>query len=351
MNHRNFSFLSLILLIFIFNSCGGPPNDYKLITKENIPYLSDPWNDFLGVKDGEVIGIVLPISKKLDYREVFFKHYESSYFRTKDASYIEVPFNYVARNCDIGKNRKGELDFVLIDKKIPDNLLGKECLIIGTVVSQVVISPKHACDKTHASIELDDVYIEQFNPTNPPIPKESNTSNKCLIGPEFKSPSDIYGGYCYIYGNYDDMSGTTTDCSEFCYFGDIKDFEKDFDKPPKNVIKYSKSKDWDGYVYKLGDAFDCYGFWKVIKYSPIVQNDNMPNYSAGELFNGVELSIEWVKNERNGLGCGIDAIYQIRNSPKGIEYYGDDNKEEYWVILRNPRSIGFRYRKEKGQMK
>jgi len=333
------------MCVVLFNSCVGPPEDYKLITKDNIPYLSDPWNDFLGVKNGEVIGIVLPINKKtvpLGYRDVFFKHYDSDSFKTHYGTDVDIPFKYVAKNCDIGRNREGQLSFFLINKKVPDELLGKEYLIIGTVVNEIAITPKHACDDTHATIYLEDVYIELYD-SKKLDDHQNEISNNFIIGPEYNTPEDIYGVFC------DPDEDIYPDCSHLIVLGNIKDFEKDLKGMSKKNIKISKTGKWDGYSVRQSSKFAGIGFWKVIKYSPIVQSNNYPSTTAGELFNGAEILIEWMP-DGSGLSYGVDGKYIIRNSPQNVDWSDPDSQEKYRVILRHQRVGPIKFQKTKGTL-
>jgi hypothetical protein len=135
--------VSMMLLVIIIGniftrtSCGKPRN-YRMINKSSIPYIFNPWKSSVGFKEGEVIGIVMPIEK---------------------SNLVDIRFKYFAKNCWVEPNREGFLHFS-IDRNIPKDCYGKTCLVIGKVDKIDIHSPNHACDGTYGWIELTYSYIE-----------------------------------------------------------------------------------------------------------------------------------------------------------------------------------------------
>ena len=293
-------FGAVIFASFILTSCGGgKPSDYKLINKENIPYVKDPWNGFVGFKHGEVIGIVLRVGR---------------------SGTLSIPFNYFAENCWGNTNRKGELVFN-IDQSIPSELNGKECLIIGTVEEISIKTPTNACDDTYGSVQLKSAFIELYDPNKLSKSSKDDLKGEYVVGPEYKSNTDLFGTYC------DD------DCYFYILLGDVNKLQTDLNGVSQEIIEYAKKESWDGYSFiNKGGGVTGIGFWKIKALSPIAQNNNYPIKTAGEKFNGAEINIKWMPS---GMGLEIypDGIYQIRNSPYGIDWSDEQSSEQYRVFL------------------
>jgi TonB family protein len=154
--------LPLTLSIFLFScnfaneSTTVRPTNFNLIDKNNIPYIKDPWNDIVGFKNGDLIGIVINVD---------------------NIGLTVLPFNYFSKNCWEDTQKEGRLYFK-IDIKIPSELYNKECLVIGTVSNISIKKPSDACDNTNGTIDLKNSYIEEYVPNKIPenISKSPNVN-------------------------------------------------------------------------------------------------------------------------------------------------------------------------------
>lgn len=322
--------LGLLIVIisglFSFEGCdnkSNPYESYKEISQNDIPYLKDPWNDFVGFKEGDVIGIVLDVGR---------------------SGSTEIQFTYYAENCWGNPYREGSLEFGVksnslysyTDPIVTDSqYFGKKCLIVGKVQKIIIISPKHACDETSGTIWLESPYIEIYDPQKQVTRSSTKEETpKYFIGPPIKSVGTLFGKY-----NYVSLSLTGRETIEehsYMLLNNISSFEKDIKGISDKEITISRNGNWDGYsVYVDNFKVKTIGFWKVVKFSPIKQNHNYPEASAGELLNGAEISIKWMPSSM-GLAFMEDGNYQITNSPYGLDWGDEQSQDEYRVFLKSP---------------
>ncbi len=304
---------SIMIISTLLISCGGnnnaktetitedsKPSNYKLINKSDIPYVSDPWNDFLGFKNGETIGIVLKVGTV--------------------SGKLSIPFNYSAKNCWGNTNKNAELTFN-IDKEISKDYFGKECLIIGTVDAISVKTPRDACDNTYASVTFKNTYFELFNESNSSASSQTVQNSEYMVGPDFKNKSQVYGTYC------------DGDCSFYIRLGDVNNIQTELNGISQELIDEALNGDFDGYAFiNKGGGVTGVGFWKIKSIGEVTQKNNYPSKSAGEKFKGTDLSITWKKS---GMDLEIypDGIYQIRNSPNGLDWYDEQSSEKFKVSI------------------
>ncbi len=177
-NKKNYRTLNIFLVLFLLVSCVEKPK--RIIKESDINFLKDPsaseWSDIsaamngdnvsqtsaekiLGIKIGERIGIVTTIGNiQTEYEDgkriVNFNDSNPN---------IRIPFNYIRPNCISNINRIG-IFTITVPVKIDEKFQNKECLIIGEVKNLSVKVPSHACDNANATLDLDKVKIEFYNP-------------------------------------------------------------------------------------------------------------------------------------------------------------------------------------------
>lgn len=317
--------IALIFLVSISQQKNqSVATNFKLINRNDIPYLKDPWNDFVGFKEGDVIGIVLMVGR---------------------SGSTEIVFNYYSENCWGNTNREGTLEFasptnsairfsdpLTTDKKY----FGKNCLIVGKVKKIVIIKPKDACDETHGTVILEEPYIEVYNPqkTKTNTNTTSATASKYFIGPPIKSAQTLFGKYKYVSLGLD--GSETVEDHSYILLANISSFEKDVQGISQKHIRISKEGNWDGYAaYAENYQIIGIGFWRVDHYSPIKQNHNYPAVSAGEMLNGADIYLKWMPSSM-GLSIRDDGIYQIYDSPYGLDWMDEYSKEDYRTFMKSP---------------
>ncbi len=277
------------------------PKDFVRIDISSLPYFKDPWKDYLGFKVGDKIGFKI----RPDFK-----------------GKIDIDFNYHAENCWGATDRRGHFG-IFYDNSIPDSLLGRDIFIIGKVSKIYIKTPRDACDDTYGSFTLSETYFESYNASESYSGDNILKSNKYVIGPKYQTSSDIYGTYC------------SNDCEFFIYLNSMEEYYS-----LKNIPEYfneiSASNNWDGFAYiDKGGGVTGFGFWQIERFSPVLQENNYPQETAGELFNGVNLFLKWIRTS-GGLEIYPDGLYQVRNSPNGIDWRDAASTSSYKVILSTP---------------
>lgn len=142
-----------------------------------------------------------------------------------------------------------------------------------------------------------------------------------MVGPDYKNKSDVYGTYC------------DEDCYFYITLGDVNNIQTDLNGISQELIDEALNSDYDGYAFiNKGGGVTGIGFWKIKSIGEVTQKNNYPSKSAGEKFKGADLSINWKKS---GMGLEIypDGVYQIRNSPNGLDWYDEQSSEKYKVSI------------------
>lgn len=148
-----------------------------------------------------------------------------------------------------------------------------------------------------------------------------NKNNKYLIGHDYKKEQDVFGTYC------------DEDCNFYIKLGDIKNIKYEIVGIREEIINEAIKSNFDGYAFiNKGGGLTGIGFWRIKSLGLVTQKNNYPTESAGQKFKGANIRINW---RRSSMGLEIypDGIYQIRNSPNGLDWYNEYSSEKFKVIL------------------